>query len=114
NLGWAIQVPTADEGTATTLGSVKVNFWSTDTVVGTDAGKPTLHVSYGRGPGSACSVNSDCFFANGNPGVCAGGSCCIGACNDGRSCTTESCDTFGACTITPNNAACNDSNPCTT
>src|SRR6185503_12665247 len=72
--------------------------------------------TYGRGPGSSgCNVNSDCFFSDGATGFCAANHvCCSAACTDSNTCTTEMCDSTGACTHPFNTNSCNDGNACTT
>ena len=58
---------------------------------------------------------------DGNPctgtDTCAGGLCKGGpapSCNDGNSCTTDSCDPKSGCVQTPNSDPCDDGNKCTT
>ena len=56
--------------------------------------------------GDPCSMNDQC----GN------GECVAGPpidCNDGNPCTDDSCDEAGLCAHSPNDAACDDQNPCT-
>ena len=63
---------------------------------------------------SGCSVNADCDdgqYCNGtetcNAGVCQAGTSVV--CNDGVSCTTDSCnESTDSCDATPNNAACDN------
>jgi hypothetical protein len=108
NFGWSLRSSNESAGPP-------MVFLSTDTATG-DANKPSLSVTYGRGPGaSGCSVNSDCFFSNGATGFCAPNHvCCNSACTDSNTCTTEMCDSTGACTHPFNTDPCVDNNDCTT
>ncbi len=57
--------------------------------------------------GSVCTVND----------TCADGECLPGqplACNDNNECTDDSCAPNLGCVFDPNDADCNDANPCTT
>lgn len=54
-----------------------------------------------------CTYGDHC-----NLGECVGGGQL--ACNDGNLCTDDACDPKVGCAFTPNNAACDDENACTT
>ncbi len=81
----------------------------------------------------ACGADGECEYTN-NDAYCDDGDFCNGAqvcdppnggadgctvavpedCDDGQYCTVDSCDSVaGACVNTPNNANCDDFNPCT-
>lgn len=63
--------------------------------------------------GTACDDNPVC---NGHE-TCKSGVCTAGTplnCDDGKSCTADSCDAVKGCQNTPHNDACNDNNLCTT
>jgi hypothetical protein len=63
--------------------------------------------------GLGCNGVETCDLAGGSPGKCKAGIPVV--CNDGRSCTSDSCqDPAGTCVYAPNNAACNDGDACTT
>ena len=77
----------------------------------------------------ACAPGPGCVYKN-NPGKCDDGNACDGAdlcgggvckgsvafnCDDGQTCTTDSCDPQTGCLYVPvgPGKACNDGNPCT-
>ncbi|MCB9737955.1 MAG: hypothetical protein H6747_01730 [Deltaproteobacteria bacterium] len=58
--------------------------------------------------GTACTVNDACD----SKGKCVGSPL---SCDDGKACTTDSCDKLGGCKVTPKtDAPCDDGNACTT
>lgn len=62
--------------------------------------------------GTACSDGSVCTDKD----TCQGGSCVGGAaitCDDGNSCTLDTCDATKGCVFQPSTAACDDGNACT-
>ena len=62
--------------------------------------------------GTLCAASTPCAGAS----ACKDGICTPGAppdCGDGNPCTDDACDPDIGCTHLPNNAPCNDANPCT-
>jgi len=92
-----------------------------DTCEGTAAGAAVSSIGCSCaqvtcGDGNACNGTETC-----SAGVCRTGTALV--CNDGNSCTTDSCNPSSGCTTTPiagcggactTSSQCNDNNPCTT
>lgn len=79
----------------------------TDDFCDTDDGCQYLPNDKGCQDGSICTVND----------ACADGECLPGqplACDDNNACTDDSCASNIGCVFDPNDAGCNDANPCTT
>ena len=65
--------------------------------------------------GNACTVGDKCGVVAGQGAKCtAGSSLDLKTCDDSNGCTNDSCDPKIGCAHTPNTAACDDGDKCTT
>lgn len=65
------------------------------------------HVAAGCSDGSVCTAGDVCFAGGCKPGAAV-------SCDDGDSCSIDSCDPISGCVSTPGvGGICNDQNPCT-
>ena len=113
NFGWAVK---QTNETGSDMNNQVFIFWSRETGVGGDAGRPTLNLTYGKGPGSSCTASSECLFGDGSAGFCASNHvCCSTSCANTNQCSFGVCAANGACSQQiQTGATCNDGDPCKT
>ena len=84
------------------------NACTADTCAAQKGCQQEIKAGVGCSDGTACTINDACDAK----GACIGSPL---SCDDGKACTTDTCDKLGGCkTVANTNQPCSDSNACTT